>query len=40
MKEECVIKEDQNDISNQTEIGMSYVHVKQDPDNQTMTQET
>ena len=40
VKEDCVIKEDESDISNQTEIIMSCVDVKKVPDNQTMTQET
>ena len=40
MKEDCVIKEDENDISTQTEIVMSGVDVKQVPDNQTVTQQT
>ena len=40
MKEDCVIKEDENYISNKTEIVMSYGDVKKFPDNQTMIQET
>ena len=40
MKEDCVIKEDEYDISNQIEIVMNGVDVTQIPNNQTMTQET
>ena len=40
MKEDCVIKEDEYDISNQIEIVMNGVDVTQIPNNQTVTQET
>ena len=40
MKEDCVIKEDEYDISNQIEIVMNGVDVTQIPNNQTATQET
>ena len=39
MKEDCVIKEDEYDISNQIEIVMNGVDVTQIPNNQTVTQE-
>ena len=43
MKEDCVIQEDQSDItkpnSNQTEIVMTGVDTTQLPGNVTMTQE-
>ena len=40
VKEDCVIKENEYDISNQTEIVMNGVDITQVPDNQTVTQET
>ena len=44
MKEDCVIEEDQSDItktkSNQTEIVMTGVDTTQLPGNMMMTQET
>ena len=40
MKEDCVIKEDEYDISNQIETVMNGVDVTQIPNNHTMTQET
>ena len=40
MKEDCVIKEDEYDISNQIEIVMNGVDVTQIPNNQTVTRET
>ena len=40
MKEDCVIKGDEYDISNQIEIVMNGVDVTQIPNNQTVTQET
>ena len=40
MKEDCVIKEDEYDISNQIKIVMNGVDVTQIPNNQTVTQET
>ena len=39
MKEDCVIKEDEYDTSNQIEIVMNGVDVTQIPNNQTVTQE-
>ena len=40
MNEDCVLKEDEYDISNQIEIVMNGVDVTKFPNNQTVTQET
>ena len=40
MKEDCVIKEDEHETSNQIEIVMNGADVTQIPNNQTATQET